>query len=113
MTVKLLRFVAAYCLADNFNIVFMAMLAGAGDTRWMLLTSGWLHIVFILTLMLLAWLGAGTMQLWFAATVFVFVVAWAWIFRFRSGVWARQQVVEALPQDIVSPVFSGPNASES
>lgn len=113
LSVKLLRFVAAYCLVDNFNIVFMAMLAGAGDTRWMLIVSGVLHAGFIAALLLLAWLGAGTMLLWLAATAFVFVVAGAWILRFRSGAWEGKRVVDTPPPDIITPAFSGPNASEA
>lgn len=113
MSVKLLRFVAAYCLVDNFNIIFMAMLAGVGDTRWMLITSGMLHFGFIFALVTLARLGAGTMVLWFAATVFVFVLACAWIIRFRSGAWEQKQVIDTKPPDIITPAFSGPNASET
>ena len=38
-TVVLLRFVAAYCLFDALNVVFAGVLKGAGDTRFILLTS--------------------------------------------------------------------------
>ena len=38
-TVILLRFVAAYCLFDAMNVVFSSALKGAGDTRFILITS--------------------------------------------------------------------------
>ena len=38
-TVVLLRFVAAYCLFDALNVVFASVLKGAGDTRFILLTT--------------------------------------------------------------------------
>ena len=39
LTVVLLRFVAVYCLFDAMNVVFAAVLKGAGDTRFILYTS--------------------------------------------------------------------------
>ncbi len=113
-TVILLRFVAVYCLVDNVNIILMGMLAGAGDTRWLLITSGGLHAGLIVVLALMARLGAGLMALWLAATIFVFVIAIAWVIRFLSGTWEHRRVVEgpSLP-DFITPAFSGPNASEA
>jgi len=112
MSVNLLWFVAAYCLVDNFNIILMAMLAGAGDTRWMLLTSGALHMVFLIVLLLLMAAGVGTYGLWLAATIFIGCVVVAWVIRFRSHAWETKQVIEQAPPDVVNPAFAGPSASE-
>jgi len=38
-TIILLRFVAAYCLFDALNVVFVSALKGAGDTRFILMAS--------------------------------------------------------------------------
>lgn len=113
MAVILLRFVAAYCLVDNFNIILMAMLAGAGDTRWMLLASAILHAAFILALVILVRLGAGTLLLWLAATVFVFVLAAILTHRFFSGAWENRRVIDPTPPDVITPAYAGPNASEA
>jgi len=113
MSVKLLRFVAVYCLADNFNIIFMAMLAGAGDTRWMLITSGILHAIFLSALLLLAHLGAGVMALWLTATLFISLAAGVWVLRFRSAAWEDKRVIEHAPPDLINPAYPGPSASES
>lgn len=113
MTVRLLWFVAAYCLVDNFNIILMSMLAGAGDTRWMLIASGAIHLGFLIALGILAYIGVGTYTLWLAATIFVFCAVIAWVFRFRSGAWESKQVIEHSPMDIINPAFPGPDASES
>ena len=39
LVVVLLRFVAVYCLFDALNMVFSAALKGAGDTRFIMITS--------------------------------------------------------------------------
>ena len=54
VTVVLLRFVAAYCLFDAMNLIFVGAIKGAGDTRFVLIVSlssrrcpllaGWLGI---------------------------------------------------------------------
>jgi MATE family multidrug resistance protein len=103
MTVKLLWFVAAYCIMDNFNIIFMSMLAGAGDTRWLLITSGVLHGFFLLVLLAMAYGGAGTYMLWLAATTFVCSVAIAWMIRFKGGSWENKRVIEPVLPDLPNP----------
>lgn len=112
MTVKLLWFVATYSLVDNFNIILMSMLAGAGDTRWMLIASVAIHGAFLLAIAILAFIGVGTYTLWLAATILVFMAAILWIIRFRSGRWRTMQVIEHSPIDVITPAFPGPNATE-
>lgn len=108
LCVVLLRYVAVYCLADNFNIMFMAMLAGAGDTFWMLVVSGVAHVVFVVALLLVAWLGAGTQGLWLVATTFICLLAGIWVLRFRSGAWESKRVVETVPPIVLNPAYSEP-----
>jgi len=99
LAVKLLRFVAIYCMAHNTCLIIMAMLAGAGDTRWMMGMTLSLHLGFLAILSLLAYLGAGTMSLWLAATCFYYVTATIWLRRFLSGAWEGKRVVEHPPAE--------------
>ena len=107
LAVILLRFVAAYCLLDGMNIIFGAVLAGAGDTRWMLLASGALHLGFITLLALLAWWKAGVYAFWTAATVFICSAVWVWIIRFRSSQWEDKRVIEHVPLDLETTPVPG------
>ena len=52
-TVVLLRFVAAYCILDAFYIVLLGTIKGAGDTRFVLLTT----ILIAPIPVLVVWLG--------------------------------------------------------
>lgn len=109
LCVTLLWFVAAYCLADGVNIVFMSMLQGVGDTRWLLYVSGGIHVVFLLILIGLVWAGAGVYSLWTAATAFICCLTVAWLFRFRSTRWEDKQVIEHPPIEVSdAPMASAP-----
>ena len=107
LSIKLLWFVAVYCLVDGLNIVFMSVLAGAGDTRWMLIASGGMHAGFVVVLMTLAWFQAGVFTFWLAATIFICLAAIAWIVRFRSGKWESKRVIEHAPADIETTPVPG------
>ena len=107
LCIKLLWFVAVYCLVDGLNIVFMSVLAGAGDTRWMLIVSGGTHAVFVGVLLMLSWYQAGVFAFWLAATIFICSVAVAWIVRFRSGKWENKRVIEHTPPDIETTPVPG------
>lgn len=98
----LLRFVAAYCLLDAFNIFFLAALQGAGDTRWTLRTSAVVHVLYVAVLaMVVAW-GGGLYALWTAATLFVMSIAGLWVARFEGGQWKSMLVIE--PVVVASPL---------
>lgn len=91
----LLRFVAAYCLLDAFNIFFLAALQGAGDTRWTLWASAVVHLLYVAALAAVLALGGGLYALWTAATLFVMSIAGLWVARFQGGAWKSMLVIEA------------------
>lgn len=107
LAVILLRFVAVYCLLDGVNIMLMAVLAGAGDTQWMLWASGAVHLGFIIMLAVLAWYQAGVYAFWTAATVFICSAIWVWIIRFRSDKWESKRVIEHKPLDLETTPVPG------
>lgn len=92
--VKLLKFVAVYCIVDGVNVIVMGALQGAGDTRWTLVVSMTLHAAFFATLLWLKHIKADLYTLWAAATVFIFLLALAWLVRFKLGAWKKIQVIE-------------------
>jgi multidrug resistance protein, MATE family len=94
-TIVLLRFVALYCLFDSVNVVFSGALKGAGDTRFILLTS-----ILITPLPLLAsWLGirwgAGLLWCWTVVTVWISLMGLIYGARFLHGRWRHMRVIEA------------------
>lgn len=94
MGVVLLRFVALYCLLDACNYIFMGSLVAAGDTRWTLIVSAALHLLFTVALFAVDRWGRTLMIEWTIATVFVMVQALFWMGRFLQGKWKTMQVIE-------------------
>jgi multidrug resistance protein, MATE family len=94
-TILLLRFVAVYCLFDAVNVVFSGALKGAGDTRFIVLTS-----LLITPLPLLAcWLGishygGGLRWCWVVVTVWISAMGLIYGARFLQGRWRHMQVIE-------------------
>jgi MATE family multidrug resistance protein len=90
----LLRFVAAYCLLDACNYVFVSALVAAGDTRWTLYASIVLNGAFIGGLLAADTWSRTLYTEWTIATVFVMVQALVWFARFLQGRWKGLRVIE-------------------
>ena len=94
-TIVLLRFVAAYCLFDAMCVVFAGALKGAGDTRFILITS------LVLTPMPVAaaWVGLhfldfGLLWCWVVITLWVSASGMIYLARFLHGRWRHIRVIE-------------------
>jgi multidrug resistance protein, MATE family len=94
MGVILLRWVALYCLLDGLNIVYVGALQGAGDTRWIMIASMILHVLFIGYLWFLDRSRASVYTFWASAAAFVMLQAFVWLARFRTGRWKEISVIE-------------------
>ena len=94
MGAVLLRFVAAYCLLDACNIVFVTALQSAGDTRWTFCMTLLLYGLFAGALTVADVLKWGLYPEWIIATVFVMGLALVWVYRFYKGKWKGIRVVE-------------------
>ena len=95
-TIVLLRFVAAYCLFDALNVVFVSALKGAGDTRFILLGS----LVVTPPPLILVWAGiryfdGGLLWSWGIVTVWVCVLGLVYFARFLQGHWRHMRVIES------------------
>ncbi len=95
VTVVLLRFVAAYCLLDAMNVVFVSTLKGAGDTRFILLVN----LVVAFPLVAAVWIGidrfgGGLMWCWGMVTAWITVLGLVYLLRFLHGHWRTMRVIE-------------------
>ena len=98
IAVKLLCFVAFYCLFDTGNIIFSAALKGAGDTRFVMVITialGW--VIMVLPSYLAVKYDYGIYMAWSFATVYVCSLALVFFFRFLSGKWKDMRVIESVP----------------
>ncbi|MCC6494145.1 MAG: MATE family efflux transporter [Pirellulales bacterium] len=95
LTVELMRFVAAYNLFDAAVIIFVSVLRGAGDTRFVMLVS--MCMASLLAGGTLAGILAFNMNVygaWWYITVWVWGLAAVYILRYRSGRWRSMRVIE-------------------
>ncbi len=110
LTVVLLRFVAAYCLFDALNVVFVSAIRGAGDMRFILLTT----LVMSPSPLLAAWWGIarrgwGLLWCWVVITVWICALGLIYLLRFLQGRWREMRVIEpeAAPARPPGPQFEG------
>lgn len=95
MTIVLLIFVAAYCLLDAANLIFVSAIKGAGDTRFVLkvnavlsplpVLAGWSWITYF---------GAGLIWCWAAVTAWISALGLIYLARFSQGRWRQMRVIE-------------------
>ncbi len=98
--VVLLRFVAAYCLLDATQLVFVSALKGAGDTRFVLITALLTSAIPIGAVLIGIRLGGGLYWCWIVLTVWITALAIIYSLRFWQGHWRKMRVIEPdlLPQ---------------
>jgi MATE family multidrug resistance protein len=106
LTAVLLRFVAFYCLFDAGNMVFSGAIKGAGDTRFVMLTTLVLSVTLLLlpSFITLFWLDGGIYAMWLTVTAYVCGLCLVFYWRFRMGKWREMRVIEtaaaaAAPRD--------------
>ncbi|MCC7494863.1 MAG: MATE family efflux transporter [Fimbriimonadaceae bacterium] len=110
--VVVLRYVALYCLLDSCNLILLAALQGAGDTRATMLLSLAGYGLFIGVLLLIDRLRLGLYAMWTACTIFVMALALLWLARFQQGGWRHLQVIEQAAAPPAQPSPSSSSASE-
>lgn len=105
--VVLLRFVAAYCLFDAMNIIFVGAIKGAGDTRFVLAVTA---IASPLPL-IIGWIGIhyldfGLFYCWWVITGWICTLGVVYLLRFLQGRWRKMRVIEPdlLGDETVNPV---------
>lgn len=97
MSVILLRFVAVYCVFDAFYIIFSAAVKGAGDTRFVMLTSvalGW-FVMVMPTYLSVVTFGWGLYVAWIFVSLYLVMGGLIFMLRFRGGKWKSMRVIES------------------
>lgn len=91
----LLRYVAAYSLADGVNIILAYALRGAGDTRFVVLVAiGLSWPLMVIPTWAAAEYGWGIEAAWAAATVYIAVATGVYVLRHLGGKWRTMKVIE-------------------
>jgi MATE family multidrug resistance protein len=95
LAVDLLRFVAAYNLFDAVVIVFVSVLRGAGDTRFIMIVS----MIMATTLAAATWLSVDVLRFdvygcWAIITGWIWVMGVVYIARFLQGKWRSMRVID-------------------
>lgn len=95
VTIVLLRFVAVYCLFDAAWIIFTGAIKGAGDTRFILVTT----LVVSPLPVLAGWLGItcfgwGLLWCWIVLTAWISSLGLVYTCRFLQGRWRSMRVIE-------------------
>ncbi len=94
-TIVLLRFVAAYCLFDALNVIFASVLKGAGDTRFILLTTLATALPPVAVVWAgIRWLQWGLLSCWVVVTLWVCALGLIYLGRFLQGRWRLMRVIE-------------------
>jgi MATE family multidrug resistance protein len=95
IAVRLMRFVAAYNLLDACIIIYVSVLRGAGDTRFVMKVS-----MFMATSLAAGtWLGVGHLGwniygAWWYITIWLWAVAGIYYLRYRAGHWKSMRVID-------------------
>ncbi|MBN1647254.1 MAG: MATE family efflux transporter [Spirochaetales bacterium] len=103
----MLRLAAIYILADATQLVFAGALRGAGDTKWVMRTSGILHYIMAsLAVVLIKVLKIRPEQVWIMFILFVISLGISMFLRFRFGKWKKIMMIQPVPDscDSASPV---------
>lgn len=96
VTRNLLRFVAVYLFFDTINIVFCSALRGAGDAKFVMVTT----VSLAPLLAVFSWLGVGVFRFgiywcWTILTVYISLMGGIFFLRFMRGEWMTMRLVDA------------------
>lgn len=108
VAIVLLRFVAAYCMFDATQVIFVGALRGAGDTRFILIVTTLVSATSIALGMVGQELwGWGLLGWWWVMTGWIASLAFIYWGRFWQGKWRSMRVIEQeLPDDVGSDADS-------
>jgi MATE family multidrug resistance protein len=93
--VVLLRFVAVYVLFDTTAIVFVSAIKGAGDTKFVLITTAWTApLPLIVGMIGVRVFQLGLLWCWTVISGWICLVGLIYFFRFLGGKWKTMRVIE-------------------
>lgn len=95
MATKMLMFVAFYCLLDAGVFIFAGGLKGAGDTRFVAITTtllSWL-IMVLPTAIVVRYVEDPIYWLWLLITLYTGALSFVFYLRFKGGSWKNMRVI--------------------
>jgi MATE family multidrug resistance protein len=109
LVIHVLKFVAAYSLFDAMAVIFSAAIRGAGDTRFAMLLSVSLGVVFLVlpTYVASQYGSDGFAVAWYAVAVFLAVLGLSFLARFQQGRWKRMRVIEHTAPELAIEAAAG------
>lgn len=110
LAVVLLRFVAAYCILDAFNIVFTAALKGAGDTVFVVAGNGLVSLFWFAIGAVVLNYGGGLEACWGVITAWIASLGLLFCGRFLAGHWREMRVIEE--EYVKTPPIAKPPVAE-
>jgi len=97
MTVRLMRFVAAYNMFDAAVIIFVSVLRGAGDTRFVMIASSSMSILMTVgTYIAVHMLHISVYGAWWFIAIWIFALAVIYAARYRTGKWQAMRVIDQI-----------------
>lgn len=93
-SVVLLRFLAAFGLLDALNVILSGALKGAGDVRFILVSSIAIAAAGVVATWAGLRAGGGLIWCWTVLTAWVLALAAAFLLRFLHGRWKSLRVIE-------------------
>lgn len=98
----LLFVVVLYLFFDGVSFILYAVLKGAGDTHFVMISRFGLAVgCMIVPLFVGMWAGWGLMYYWMVSCTFLIVLSVVALWRYRQGKWRTMLVVEAKSHPIV------------
>ena len=83
-----------WAAGDAFNIILGGALKGAGDTRFVMWTTGLISVILWLPATFILYrLGYGIVALWWTMPGYVFLAASTFIWRFFQGTWRKHNLI--------------------
>ena len=91
---------ATYVVADSLILVCSGVLRGAGDTRWLMLTSIAIHVAMLLVqIVVIVMLGLGPLLSWWVFVITLLSQALIYLARVRGGRWRTPERLAAVMRD--------------
>jgi len=94
--VVLIRIMSVYLIFDGLYMVYIGLLKGAGDTRFIMYSVGIVSLLFMVIPLYFAvhYFEAGLNVCWWILTIYVISLFSVAYFRYRQGHWKSIRVIE-------------------
>ncbi len=96
LSVKMLRFITVYMFTDVILVILAGALRGAGDTKFIMVTSALMHwfcLVLPAAAAVYYW-KANVINVWFIFIIFSIALMFLYLFRFLGGKWKTINIIE-------------------